>query len=221
MALCDSASMLLTPDISSRQDCVQQEAIENSKDGVWPTLLCIMALSSACGTTIQSCYPKVGTPNIEPLLNASFIPHQGSINNFTPVLNISWSCSSGKAISGRYSPDHFVPLFVSSIFESRSSLEGRDNSLQEHNSISDDERIMMSISKTRNESCLVNTVNDDNCLNKLSTSNDCEPLTSIESVKYQHVPESKKGRKGCSKSQSKITQFARKASSSNALNKCE
>jgi len=93
--------------------------------------------------------------------------------------------------------------------------------LQEHNSISDNECKRMSINKFWDQSSTANTINDDNCLENLSISNDGEPLTSIESVKYQHFPEGKKGRKGCSKFQSKLTQFAKKASSSNAPNKFE
>ena len=208
MALCDSASILLTPDISSRQSCVQQQAIENCRDGVWSTLLSMIALSSAAGIRIQSHYPEFGNPNIEALLNACFAPKNSSINNFAPAVNIFWSCS-GKPVPGRYAPDHFVPLFISSIFEPKSSFQSKDSSLQQDGCVLDEEDESISINENNDQSCSVIILNDDICPDK--------PITSNMAVKAkgQHFPESNQEKKGSSKSQLKITQFVNKVKGNN------
>ena len=107
-------------DPSSRMGVVRQEAIRNSANGTFSSLMCVFALSSVTGMSIISVYPeKMGEANkCSQFLNGKILPRiiHDCFNKKVAQpckLILMWTSVGARCLPGldvSFQANHFVPL---------------------------------------------------------------------------------------------------------------
>ena len=110
MAVSNKAGKKWSSGEESINKCILREAMYNTSNRNWGSLLCMLALSSVVGHQIKSVYPS--TDNLyEKVFNGVIYPHDTNDNN--GELHIMWSRfgSIEKELT-TFQPNHFIPVLL-------------------------------------------------------------------------------------------------------------
>jgi hypothetical protein len=94
-----------------RKLSVIKEAILNSIDRTWTSLICMLGLSSVVGVSIKSLYPR--SQGYEKIIGGIIKPRCQNFNISTNDLSIMWT-NSGiiNTPECKFAPNHFVPIVL-------------------------------------------------------------------------------------------------------------
>ena len=105
---------LVNKALNDRRMCVKKEAEFICSLGEWTSFVCILALSSVVNVRIYSYYPRAGDETYRHLFSCKILPR--SSTQIKGNVHLLWSRDGNldNTPRARYSPNHFVPIFVTS-----------------------------------------------------------------------------------------------------------
>ena len=111
MAISVESAGLYSLQTHNREDCIRHEALRNSRDRSWGSLICLIALCEVLGVSITSHYPNTSLKYTESVMNVQVYPRTKLASN---SIHLLWSRSGNmdNTPNDPYQPNHFVPIFI-------------------------------------------------------------------------------------------------------------
>ena len=103
---------------SVKYDLVKQEAISNCNSGKWPSLVCILGLSSVLRRSIFTYYPDCGELKFKLLFNCIVQPRLHAKKSVKD-LHIFFCHEGDIRPRETFQPNHFVPLLFNACLQKR------------------------------------------------------------------------------------------------------